>query len=274
MTSVQPLLLAEIAQKHGKSTQPSSLNYQEHSDNLHELICLGLSSDEDDSVGVVLGVDDISVTETDYPLRDKDLLSKLLYGGDREVETERDKDKDRNITASEGDPTNELGVDAQATPKDTDRKLSLLTDGVVLHSKNEKGSSQMSPPEALPLQTQAPNTESEKSFPATKLTSKLSSMKKNEPGTDLNSKDDNGSSLTTLSSYFSLGERSLESAIVRSLGVERLTRLGRVTKARVCIDTLEVDCALVDKVVDQRQTRRSGSRHKSQIPLPRGSTGR
>ena len=270
---MRPLLLAEIAQKHGKSTQLASLTYPEHADNLHELICLGISSDEDDSDGIVLGLDDISVTETDYPLHDKDLLSKLLYGGDREVDPVGDMDKDRNITASDG--VNELGVDTQATPKptvrDTNSKHNPLSDGVVLQSRHERESSHPTPPGAHPLQTQAPNTEV---LPATKLTSKLSTMKKNGSGTDLNSGDDNGSSLTTLSSYLSLGERSLESVIVRSLGVERLTRLGRVTRARVCIDTLEVDCALVDKVVDQRQTKRTGSRHKSQIPLSRGFTGR
>lgn len=65
-------------------------------------------------------------------------------------------------------------------------------------------------------------------------------------------------SMSTLSSHFS--GRSLESAIVSSVGMERLTCLGRVTSARVSVDGLELDTSAVDDILASSRQKKKSSK--------------
>lgn len=235
-----------------KSTQSLDLIHPTHTDDLHELVCLGFSSDEEDSV--VLGLDDISVTEEDYPLYDDDLLSKLLYRGDVEIKTGND------IAHSEGD---EPGPVQCATNEPT----GLINRGTLNLTKERE------PLKTTPsLPAQPPGSVAE-GLLTTKHTDKSTTTEKKESAVNSKTAEDDGSSLTTLSSYFShVSERTLESAITRSLGVERLTVLGRVTKARICINTLELDSALVDKTGTLRLAKNSRTTSKDQSSHPKGSS--
>ena len=55
-------------------------------------------------------------------------------------------------------------------------------------------------------------------------------------------------SLSTLSSFMGRHDRSLETAILRLIGMEKLTKLGRVNSARVQIECLQVDHSAVQNI--------------------------
>ena len=169
-----------------------------------------------------MGVDDISLTEPDYPLHNKDLLARLLYedhGEPPTVDTTplcTDSNKG-NDTATLDNPPQVTSVDAEPSQKSA-------TDDTL--------------PQGSPLHNDHAND-----FPSSKLSSKLA--------------QEASQSGTTLSSYLGSGERSLESSIVRALGMEKLTSMGRVSRARVCVESLEVETALMDQVLSQRQSERN-----------------
>jgi len=75
-------------------------------------------------------------------------------------------------------------------------------------------------------------------------------------------------SLSTLSSFMGRHDRSLETAILRLIGMEKLTKLGRVNSARVRIECLQVDYSAVQNIrsVQKRKT--------ASAPLPELSCAR
>ena len=209
----QPLVMAELA-RGGEGTSTGL----PPTDTLHELVCLGTSSGEEED-DIVMGVDDISLTEPDYPLHNKDLLARLLYEDHGEHPTTplcTDSSKDSGVAMLDN-PPQVISVDAQPSQEST-------ADDTL--------------PQASPLHNEHAND-----FPSSKLSSKLA--------------QEASQSGTTLSSYLGSGERSLESSIVRTLGMEKLTSLGRVSRARVCVESLEVEAGLVDQVLSQRESERN-----------------
>lgn len=74
----------------------------------------------------------------------------------------------------------------------------------------------------------------------------------------------NVGSWSTLSSLMGgRHDRSLESAILRSVGMEKLTRLGRVTSARVMVENLQLDTSAVESICSTHRKKAS-----SRIPQP------
>lgn len=80
------------------------------------------------------------------------------------------------------------------------------------------------------------------------------------------------SSRTALSSYLGSGEKSLEGSIVRNLGLQKLTELGRVSRARVAVKSLSVETGLVHRVLTQRGNKLTSRETRSLFPLSGAST--
>ena len=78
-------------------------------------------------------------------------------------------------------------------------------------------------------------------------------------------------SISTLSSHFS--GRSLESTIVNSVGMEKLTHLGRVTTARVSVDALELDTSVVDDILTSSQRRKNKRNSKAERRMVQPQVG-
>ncbi len=203
---------------------------------LHELVCLGMSSgeDSDDDDDIIAGLDDISVTEPDYPLYDQHLLARLLYD-------------EEHIPNSDLESRSPLKPES---PNNTD--LSSPTE-------ESQDAVDLPPPRTSPG-LKPPSQE----LPGSKLTSKLTI--KDPPST--------GSNRTALSSYLGSGEKSLEGSIVRSLGLEKLTDLGRVSRARVAVESLSVEAGLVHRVLTQRGNKLTARENRSLFPLSCGSSSR
>ena len=71
-------------------------------------------------------------------------------------------------------------------------------------------------------------------------------------------------SLSTLSSFMGRHDKSLESAILSLIGMEKLTKLGRVSSARVRIERLHVDHSAIDSVYAIQRKKKAASK----LPLP------
>ena len=72
-------------------------------------------------------------------------------------------------------------------------------------------------------------------------------------------------SISSLASFFSSGQKSAESAVLRSIGIERLTRLGRVTSVRVIVERLKLETIGV-KMVKSRQKNKKLSKAPRYAP--------
>ncbi len=192
-------------------------------------------SSEEDEDDIVAGLDDISVVEPDYPLHNQHLLSRLLYENDNEDLPNSAHSSKPFHKPVENEHQNDIGL--------SNRNVECL-------AAKQNLPSHISPDSEAPTQE----------VTASKLTSKLATK---DPLSA-------GSSLTAFSSYLGSGERSLEGSIVRSLGLEKLTNLGRVSRARVAVESLEVEPGLVHKVLKERGSKGTGK--KSLIPLSQSSS--
>ena len=71
-------------------------------------------------------------------------------------------------------------------------------------------------------------------------------------------------SLSTLSSFMGRHDKSLESAILSLIGMEKLTKLGRVSSARVRIERLHVDHSAIEDIYAIQRKKKTASK----LPLP------
>ena len=74
-------------------------------------------------------------------------------------------------------------------------------------------------------------------------------------------------SLSTLSSFMGRHDKSLESAILSLIGMEKLTKLGRVSSARVRIERLHVDHSAIESIYAIQQKKKTASKLPLSVQL-------
>lgn len=221
----------------------------------------GLGASEQDIISLVAGTDrerdtnyaspssdedviesDLSMNESDYPLRNESLLQKLLYSDQPPAGHANGKPYDVLEKAQVEEPP---PLEDDSTKAGSDGTVPVSTaNGTPTQSITSTAVIPTSKPPHEPPTTSATHTSSRAASTTT-----------------TNTTDD----WSSISSLFGSQDRTLESAIVQAVGIEKLTRLGRVTSARVMIESLQLDPSALDRIHSlQRKTK--GRIVGSQIP--------
>ncbi len=193
--------------------------------------------------GVDLMESDISMDESDYPLRDGSLLQQLLYSGEA-VGGLTDKRSGEGLQMENVSPIVRPGEDESCPPlpsrAETDESVPVT------------GSGPPAQPSTAPDPTSKPLH-----VPSTASLTQGSSAAASTGTTD---------DWSSVSSLFGLKDRSLESAIVQAVGMEKLTRLGRVTSARVVVESLQLDPAALETIHSLQRRKKSRRVEVSRVP--------
>ena len=196
-----------------------------------------LSSDEEG--GVVPS--ELSMNESDYPLYDRSLLEKLVYS--READP---ANKPLSTSSPRGDSVG--SVDDSKPPTST--QAGALDD----HAPSTIPLSDHAP-STVPLSDHAPSaaptrTEGQSSAaPLPSVPRPLSPASSSTATPTAESELPATKSWSSISSLFGGHSKALEEAILRAVGMESLTKLGRVTTARVIIAELSLDLSSVEKIL-------------------------
>ncbi len=215
-------------------------------DSERDLDHVGLSSDEDE-FGVDFMESDFSMNESDYPLRNESLLQKLLYSGETALTgltskqlRQKPDELQKEICSTSVRPGEDGSCPPLPSPPGTDGGLPVDTTGQPpIPSTHPTGD-----PTSKPSQTPSTTSETLEGSRATSTTTT--------------------NDWSSASSLFGLQDRTLESAIVQAVGMERLTRLGRVTSARVVVETLQLDPSALD-TIHSLQRKKKGRTTDSQL---------
>lgn len=199
-------------------------------------LCAEPSSDEEDG-GLGTFDRELSVNESDYPLHDSSLLEKLLYsrtdhnaspsGQPLPIGQKPPSDKTQLSDWQPSAPEQRL---PPSVPMATLSEPSLSD----VHSREERQSSATPPPPATSRGHEVTAHAEEEELAATE-------------------------SWSSISSLFGGHSKALEAAILKAIGMERLTRLGRMTAARIVVDTLSLDLESVQKVHTLRSKKKARS---------------
>jgi hypothetical protein len=233
---------------------------------------IDVSSEEEDELNIL---SDVSLDESDYPLHNEALLSALYFdqpttsGITAAVEQEGSTDL-ASLHAGEGDlqtvgkkGAEEGGERSEQPVVDVDEKeCSIPTKNEPFKLSSKLNEEQQST-DILPSGTQQDGNGPDQVSSVGSVISDSSQRSKEK--TD---------SLTALSSYFIKGQSSLEAAIVSAIGIEKLTRLGRVGSARITVGSLQIEPSFAEEMLTQQQETKRMSKAGSSIPLPIHSTKR
>ena len=237
---------------------------------------IDVSSEEEDELNIL---SDVSLDESDYPLRNEVLLSALYFDQPTMtsgITAEQEGTDLMSLQAGEGDLQAEEGKGVEEAGER--RSEWLIIDGdenecsVPTKSEPFKLSSKLSEEQPgiaaatdlPPSGTQQDGNGGPEKVPSVGLMTSDSSQRSKKK-TD---------SLTALSSYFVKGQSSLEAAIVSAIGLEKLTQLGRVGLARITVGSLQMEPSFTEEILTQQQERKREGKNSSSAPLPIYSTKR
>ena len=224
-------------------------------------IGVDVSSEEEDELNIL---SDVSLDDFDYPLHNEALLSALCLDQPPRNDVTTGQEKNNLVSIHAG----ESGL--QTEEKSTENPCGKLEQLIVGVDKNEPSV----PTKNEPFMLSSKLTEEQQSIAAAVLPSDSQEGSESVTSGCSQRSKEKTDSLTTLSSYFAKGQSSLEAVIVSAIGLEKLTRLGRVSSACITVGSLQIDPSFARDILTRQQEKKKTSKAGSSIPLPVHSTKR
>lgn len=222
-------------------------------------IGVDVSSEEEDELNIL---SDVSLDESDYPLHNDALLSALYLDQPPRSDAAMGPEKSDLVSLQAGEKDLQMEERSAENPCEKSEKLV---------DENEPSSPTKN--ETFKLSSKL-TEEQQQSVAAAVLPSDPQEVSESVTSGNSQRSKEKADSLTTLSSYFVKGQGSLEAAIVSAIGLEKLTRLGRVSSARITVGNLQIEPSFAKEILICQQEKKRTSKSGSSIPLPVQSTKR